>query len=49
MLNNWLNDVKVWAAKPYREEGDLMDWVLFVGIWVCASILWVRVIRRLAD
>ncbi len=49
MLNNWLNDVKGWAKQPYREEGDLIDWFLFVGIWVVASILWVRVIRRLAD
>lgn len=49
MLERYLSDVKNWAAHPYNEEGNLLDWFLFIGLWVVCSILWVRVIRRLAD
>lgn len=49
MLDNFIGDLKAWAAKPYNEDGDLLDWVLFVGIWVVASILWVTVIKRVLD
>ena len=49
MLETFLSDVKEWAHKPYREEGTIFDWFLFVGLWICLSALWVTVIRRLAD
>jgi hypothetical protein len=49
MLETYWNDVKHWAAHPYNEDGNLFDWVLFVGLWVIATLLWVRVIRRLVD
>jgi hypothetical protein len=37
MLETYWNDVKRWAAHPYNEEGNLLDWVLFVGLWVVAT------------
>ena len=49
MLDTFISDLKAWVKKPYDENGSLLDWVLFVGLWVAAAILWTRVIRRLAD
>jgi hypothetical protein len=49
MLDNFISDFKNWAARPYREDGDLLDWVLFVGVLTCGTILWTRVIKRLVD
>lgn len=49
MLKTYLDDVKRWAAHPYNEDGSVWDWILFVGLWVAATILWVRVIHRIAD
>jgi len=49
MLDTFISDVKNWAMRPYREEGSIFDWFLFVGLWVVLTILWMRVIRRLAD
>jgi hypothetical protein len=49
MLEAYWNDVKRWAKHPYNEDGNLVDWVLFVGLWVVATILWATVIRRLVD
>jgi hypothetical protein len=49
MLEAYLNDVKAWAAHPYREEGNVIDWFLFVGLWIVATYLWIRVIHRLVD
>jgi hypothetical protein len=40
---------KNWLAKPYKEEGNLTDWVLFIGMLTAVTILWTRVIRRLVD
>lgn len=49
MLSTYWADVKRWAAKPYNEDGNIFDWVLFAGLWVVATVLWAMVIRRLAD
>lgn len=48
-MESLISDLKEWAQKPYREEGTLIDWFLFVGIWVVATALWVQVIKRLVD
>jgi hypothetical protein len=48
-MNALLAEIKDWAHKPYREDGNLLDWFLFIGLWIVAAYLWARVIRRLAD
>lgn len=49
MFDVIVKDFKNWAGKPYREDGNILDWVLFVGILTCGTILWTRVIKRLID
>ena len=49
MLEQYWSDVKKWAAKPYNEDGNVLDWFLFVGLWIVCTVLWARVIRRLVD
>lgn len=49
MLQTFVSDLKQWAKKPYNENGDLLDWILFIGLLTVCTILWTRVIRRLAD
>lgn len=49
MFDHVYNDVKEWAKKPYNENGTLWDWLLFIGVMTCGTILWTRVIRRLVD
>lgn len=49
MLETYWKELKHWLAQPYNEQGSALDWVLFVGLWVAATMLWVRVIRRIAD
>lgn len=49
MLDTFVADLKAWAKKPYNENGDLLDWFLFIGLLTVCTILWTRVIRRLAD
>jgi hypothetical protein len=47
MLQNYLADVKRWALHPYREDGNALDWLLFIGLLTAATFLWSRVIRRI--
>ena len=49
MLETWLNDVKSWATHPLKEDGNIIDWALFVGLIIVLTILWSGVIRRLLD
>ncbi len=49
MLENYISDVKKWLAKPYDENGDILDWALFFGLMVAITILWTRVISRILD
>lgn len=49
MLSELTSDLKAWASKPYKEEGDLLDWFLFIGVITAATVLWTMVIKRLVD
>ena len=42
-------DILNWAKKPYRENGTIIDWLLFIGLLTCGSILWTGVVKRLTD
>lgn len=47
MVENFLADFKRWAAKPYDEEGNVGDWILFIGFMVAITYLWTRVVQRI--
>ncbi len=49
MLENQIVEFKAWAAKPYRENGSLLDWFLFIGLLTVATILWTRVVKEILD
>lgn len=49
MFDQVKTDFLEWTKKPYKENGDIWDWLLFIGLMTCATILWTRVIRRLVD
>jgi len=47
MLDAVIADLKNWAHLPYKEQGDLLDWILFIGLLTCATVLWTRIIRSI--
>lgn len=47
MVDNFLADVKRWAAKPYDDNMDAFQWALFLGFMLCVTFLWSRVIRAI--
>ncbi len=49
MIDKHISDFKSWAAKPYRENGSLLDWFLFIGLLTVATILWTRVVKEILD
>lgn len=49
MLDTFITDFKRWAARPYKEDGNILDWTLFLGFVAAISILWSRVIARIID
>lgn len=49
MVERFISDVKNWAGRPYREDGDLLDWILFVGLLTVGTILWTRVVREVLE
>lgn len=49
MLEQYIDDVKNWAAHPYKENGNLVDWFLFVGLLTVGTILWTKVVREIME
>lgn len=40
--------VKSWVMKPYKEDGTVFDWFLFLGLMAIFAWLWARIIKRIA-
>jgi hypothetical protein len=49
MLDSFLSDLKRWAALPYKEDGNIGDWILFLGFMVAVTFIWTRIIARIID
>lgn len=43
--NGFLTRLQQWAAKPFSEEMDAWNWVLFTAFVVTVAVLWTRVLR----
>jgi len=41
------NGTKDWLKKPFREDGSVIDWFLFVGLMLAISFLWSRILQRI--
>lgn len=39
--------VQAWLAKPFNQDGNILDWFLFVGFIGVVSWLWSRVLVRI--
>lgn len=38
-----------WAAHPFSSNMSAVDWILFLGLIIAASVAWGRLIRHFAD
>ena len=42
-----ISNVNAWLAKPFNSQGSAMNWFLFVGFFMCVSLLWTRILADL--
>jgi hypothetical protein len=49
MLETWVNDAKLWLKQPYRQNGDVLDWFLFLGLVIVVTMAWGAIIKRIVD
>lgn len=45
-MNAFLERLQMWLEKPFKAEGDWLDWVLWTILIVTAAILWRDLLRR---
>jgi uncharacterized membrane protein (Fun14 family) len=38
-----------WAAHPFRSDMSAIDWVLFLGLILCAAWMWTRLLNHFLD
>jgi len=38
-----------WVAKPFKEDMDVLNWVLFVIFLVTVAFLWTRVLNQISE
>lgn len=41
------NGVNKWLKQPFKEEGSVIDWFLFLGLVFVIIILWQRILMRI--
>lgn len=41
-----LTRIAQWAAHPFQSNMSALDWVLFLGLVICASAAWFTVIHH---
>lgn len=41
-----LSSVSKWAASPFSSGMSALQWVLFLGLIICASWMWTRLLNH---
>lgn len=41
--------IGAWAQHPFSSDMGVIGWVLFLGLILCASFLWTRVLAHFND
>jgi len=49
MLQTYVEDVKRWAARPYKQDGNVLDWFLFFGLVILVTVAWSTIIKKIVD
>jgi len=49
MNNGLLSRLQNWASRPFSQEMDVWNWLLFTGFVVAAVILWTRVLGTITN
>lgn len=39
--------VKKWLQRPFKEDGSVLDWFLFIGLVGILSYLWTLILKRI--
>lgn len=39
--------VQEWLARPFKADGTVLDWFLFLGVVMIAAFLWSRIIGEI--
>lgn len=47
MIANFVNGLKAFYAKPYKGDGDALDWFLFFGFSAACVYLWHTVVKEI--
>lgn len=48
-MNEALKRFQDWFARPFREDMNVLDWALFVGLLLVLLVLWRNVLQRIID
>lgn len=40
-----LTSIEKWFARPYNEDGSVLDWFLFLGLLLLIGWIWSTIIR----
>jgi hypothetical protein len=45
----FLDKLQAWLKKPFDPNGDVVDWVLFLGFALIVAFMWSRVLKQIRD
>lgn len=46
-MNKYYDKIENWFKKPYKDDGNVIDWFLFFGLAAFAAYAWAQVIKRI--
>lgn len=48
-MGDFSKRLHLWANKPFDPNGDVVDWVLFLGFALTVAFMWTRVLKQIRE
>jgi hypothetical protein len=46
-MGDFASLINRWWAKPFNPNGDVINWILFLGFVIVVTFAWTRVLRQI--
>lgn len=46
-MSEYIDKIEGWLKRPYKDDGNVIDWFLFFGLAALAGYIWASAIKRI--
>jgi len=48
-MDDFMKRLQNWLDKPFKQDGNVVDWILFLGFALVVAFFWTRILKQIRE